>query len=772
MRKLFVYFLWTLLFIIIFGAATAFYAINEGWIGYMPPIEDLQNPINRFATQIYSADGKLIGTWNYNRENRVMVDYTKIAPSLVKALVATEDVRFYDHSGIDFYALGRAVVKRGLLGQKSAGGGSTITQQLAKQLYSEHASTTMERLLQKPIEWVIAVKLERNYTKDEIITMYLNYFDFLHNAVGIKTAANTYFSKEPKDLSVVESATLVGLCKNPSYYNPVRNPERSRNRRNVVLGQMLKAGYLTQEEHDKYCAEPLELKFHVSDHKEGLAVYLREFLRRYMTAKKPERALYPSWNMVKFFNDSINWESDPLYGWCNKNKKRNGDNYNIYTDGLKVYTTIDSRMQKYAEQAAYQHVVKFLQPAFDKENKNKANAPYSSNLTSQQVQQILNRSVRQCERYRVLKESGASDAEIHKSFHTPIEMSVFTYHGEVDTVMSPIDSIKYYKSFLRTGFVSVCPQNGHVKAYVGGLDYAHFAYDMVMDGRRQVGSTIKPFLYSLAMENGFSPCDVAPNVQQTYMVAGQPWTPRNGSKARYGEMVTLKWGLQQSNNWISAYLMSKLNPQAFVDLLHEYGIRNPEIHPSMSLCLGPCDISVGEMASAYTAFVNHGIRAALMFVTKIEDGEGNVIAQFQPRMNEVISEESANKMIYMLKSVVDGGTASRLRFKYNLKGDIGGKTGTTNNNSDAWFMGILPTLVNACWVGGDDRDIHFNSMAMGQGASGALPIFALYMQQVYKDEQLGYNENAIFDLPEGYDPCSFVDESLEGADAEIEELFE
>ena len=772
MRKLFVYFLWTLLFIIIFGAATAFYAINEGWIGYMPPIEDLQNPINRFATQIYSADGKLIGTWNYNRENRVMVDYTKIAPSLVKALVATEDVRFYDHSGIDFYALGRAIVKRGLLGQKSAGGGSTITQQLAKQLYSEHASTTMERLLQKPIEWVIAVKLERNYTKDEIITMYLNYFDFLHNAVGIKTAANTYFSKEPKDLTVTESATLVGLCKNPSYYNPVRNPERSRDRRNVVLGQMLKAGYITQEEHDKYCAEPLELKFHVSDHKEGLAVYLREFLRRYMTAKKPERALYPSWNMVKYFNDSINWESDPLYGWCNKNKKRNGDNYSIYTDGLKVYTTIDSRMQKYAEQAAYQHVVKFLQPAFDKENKNKANAPYSSNLTSQQVQQILNRSVRQCERYRVLKESGASDAEIHKSFHTPIEMSVFTYHGEVDTVMSPIDSIKYYKSFLRTGFVSVCPQNGHVKAYVGGLDYAHFAYDMVMDGRRQVGSTIKPFLYSLAMENGFSPCDVAPNVQQTYMVAGQAWTPRNGSKARYGEMVTLKWGLQQSNNWISAYLMSKLNPQAFVDLLHEYGIRNPEIHPSMSLCLGPCDISVGEMASAYTAFVNHGIRAALMFVTRIEDGEGNVIAQFQPRMNEVISEESANKMIYMLKSVVDGGTASRLRFKYNLKGDIGGKTGTTNNNSDAWFMGILPTLVNACWVGGDDRDIHFNSMAMGQGASGALPIFALYMQQVYKDEQLGYNENAIFDLPEGYDPCSLVDESLEISDAEIEELFE
>jgi penicillin-binding protein 1A len=477
--------------------------------------------------------------------------------------------------------------------------------------------------------------------------------------------------------------------------------------------------------------------------------------------------------MVKFYNDSINWETDPLYGWCNKNKKRNGESYSIYTDGLKVYTTIDSRMQKYAEEAVYQHVVKFLQPAFTAENKKRRNAPYSSNLTQQQVDQILNRSIRQCERYRVLRENNASDAEIQKSFRTPTHMSVFTYHGEIDTIMTPLDSIKYYKTFLRSGFVSVCPQNGHVKAYVGGLDYSHFAYDMVMDGRRQVGSTIKPYLYALAMENGFSPCDVAPNIQQTYMVAGHPWTPRNGSKARYGEMVTLKWGLQQSNNWISAYLMSRLNPQAFVDLLHEFGIRNPEIHPSMSLCLGPCDISVGEMASAYTAFVNHGIRAALMFVTKIEDSEGNIIAQFQPRMNEVISEESAYKMIVMLRGVVDGGTGSRLRFRYGFTGEIGGKTGTTNNNSDAWFVGITPTLVNACWVGGDDRDIHFESMAMGQGASGALPIFALYMQQVYKDIQLGYNENAIFDMPEGYDPCALIGESSAVDDMnDIEEIFE
>jgi len=475
MRKLFVYFLWTLLFVTVIGIAGAFYAIDKGWIGYMPPIEDLQNPISRFATQIYSSDGKIIGTWNYNRENRVMVDYSNLPKSLVQALVATEDARFYDHSGIDFIALGRAIIKRGLLGQKSAGGGSTITQQLAKQLYSEHASTTLERVLQKPIEWVIAVQLERNYTKDEIITMYLNYFDFLHNAVGIKTASDVYFSKEPKDLTVTEAATLVGLCKNPSYFNPVRNPERSRERRNVVLQQMVKEGYLSEADYKKYSAQPIQLKFHTADHKEGLAVYLREFLRRYLTAKKPDRALYPSWNMVKYYNDSINWESDPLYGWCNKNKKRNGDPYNIYTDGLKVYTTIDSRMQAYAEDAVYQHVAKYLQPAFTAENKKKPNAPFTSRLSQEQVRNILNRNMRQSDRYRALHESGASEEEIQRSFRTPVRMSVFTYHGSVDTTMTPLDSIKYYKSFLRSGFVSVCPQNGHVKAYVGGLNYEHFA---------------------------------------------------------------------------------------------------------------------------------------------------------------------------------------------------------------------------------------------------------------------------------------------------------
>lgn len=772
MRKFFVRFLWAVLIAGVVAVAFAFYAISEGWIGYMPPIEELQNPINRYATQVYSSDGKILGTWNYNRENRVMIDYSNLPPALVHALVATEDVRFYKHSGIDFYALGRALVKRGFMGQKSAGGGSTITQQLAKQVYTKDvAQTSVERLLQKPIEWVIAVKLERNYTKDEILTMYLNKFDFLHNAVGIKVAANTYFNKEPKDLTVSEAATLVGMCKNPSLYNPVRYPERSRERRNIVLSQMMKAGYLTKEECQKYQEEPLQLNFHVADHKDGEAVYFRDFLRRYLMAKQPVRANYPSWGEVKYYLDSINWENDPLYGWCVKNKKKDGSAYNIYTDGLKVYTTIDSRMQKYAEQACYEHVVKYLQPAFVKENRQRSTAPFSSKLTAAEVRKILMRSVRQSERYRVLKEAGASEEEIEKSFRTKTRMSVFTYHGEVDTTMTPLDSIRYLKTFLRTGFVSMDPRNGHVKAYVGGLDFTHFAYDMVMDGRRQVGSTIKPFLYSLAMENGFSPCDLAPNVQQTYMVAGKPWTPRNGSYARYGQMVTLKWGLQQSNNWISAYLMSKLNPDAFVVLLHKYGINNPEIHPSMSLCLGPCEITVGEMVSAYTAFVNHGIRAAHMFVTKIEDNEGNVVGQFQPRMNEVISEAAANKMLYMLKAVVDGGTATRLRYKYQLKGDIAGKTGTTNNNSDAWFMGITPTLVSGCWVGGDDRDIHFDRMDMGQGAAMALPIFAYYMKKVYADKRLGYNENAIFDLDEGYNPCEF---SAEGADElnSLEEVYE
>ena len=770
MRKVLIHFLWWLLGLTFLGSSLAFVAIWNGWIGYMPPVEDLQNPISRFATQIYSSDGKVIGTWNFNRENRICVPYSNLSPYLVKALVATEDVRFYDHSGIDFIALSRAIVKRGLLGQTSAGGGSTITQQLAKQLYSDAAGSTLERLLQKPIEWVIAVKLERNYTKEEIIALYLNYFDFLHNAVGIKTASTTYFYKDPKDLTLEEAATLIGLCKNPSLFNPVRYPERCRERRNVVLDQMRKAGYITDEQYEKSCAQPIALNFHRNDHKDGTAPYLREFLRVYMSAERPDRSKYPSWNKRQYVLDSIAWDTDPLYGWCNKNFKKDGTPYNLNADGLKVYTTIDSRMQRYAEEAVYGHVARYLQPEFFKENKGKPNAPFTSQLTKKQVNQIMERAVLQSERYRILKANGASDEEIHKSFHTPTDMSIFTYHGDVDTTMTPLDSIRYVKSFLRAGFMSMDPVTGAVKAYVGGLDYTHFMYDMVTGGRRQVGSTIKPFLYSLAMENGFSPCDLAPNVQQTYMVAGQPWTPRNASHKRAGEMVTLKWGLAQSSNWISAYLMSKLSPQQFVQLLHDYGINNPDIHPSMSLCLGPCEMTVAEMVSAYTTFANHGIRTAPMFVSRIEDNEGNVITNFQPRMNEVISEESANKMLVLLKGVVDGGTAGRLRYKYNFTGEIGGKTGTTNRNSDAWFMGFTPQLVSGCWVGGDDRDIHFDSMRMGQGATMALPIWAYFMKKVYRDKTLPYDPNAKFDLPEGFDGCSHnAEDDMEYG---IEEVYE
>ena len=698
----------------------------------MPDIADLQNPISRYASQVYSVDGKILGTYNMNRENRVHVDFDGLSPYLVQALVATEDERFYEHSGIDFIALTRAVVKRGLLGQKSAGGGSTITQQLAKQLYSATAKSTLERVMQKPIEWVIAVKLERFYTKEEIITMYLNYFDFLHNAVGIKTAADVYFRKDPKNLTLTEAATLIGLCKNPSYFNPVRFPDRCIERRNVVLGQMLKAGYITDAQYNEATGGQLALNFHRIDHKDGIATYFRDFLRRYIMAEKPELDDYPSWNRVQYNIDSIAWETDPLYGWCNKNYKKNGEHYNVYTDGLKIFTTIDSRMQRYAEEAVLKHVGHYLQPAFSKENRTKPNAPFTNALTAAEVRGILNRSIRQSERYRAMKEQGATEDEIQKAFRTPVEMSVFTYHGDVDTVMTPLDSIRYIKSFLRAGFVSMDPKNGAVKAYVGGVDFTHFAYDMATQGRRQVGSTLKPFLYALCMANGMSPCDVAPNVQQTY----GNWTPRNGSRARYGQMVTLKWGLAQSNNWISAYLMSRLNPQDLLRILGDFGINTYGIFPSMALCLGPNEVSVAEMVSAYTTFANHGIHCYPMFVTKIEDNEGNVVATFQPRMNEVISEESTYKMLEMLRAVMNGGTGSRMRYRYGIECDMGGKTGTTNRNSDAWFMGFTPSLVSGCWVGGEDRDIHFDSTRMGQGANMALPVWAYFMQKVFADRMV------------------------------------
>ena len=761
--------LWIFIALISLVCVFIFFSIAKGWIGYMPPVEDLENPNYKFATEVFSEDGKVLGTYSYSKENRVFVGYNDLSPNIINALIATEDVRFAEHSGIDAYALTRAVVKRGILMQKNAGGGSTITQQLSKQLYSPSADNVMERLFQKPIEWVIAVKLERYYTKEEILTMYLNKFDFLNNAVGIKTAAFTYFGCEPKDLKIEEAATLVGMCKNPSLSNPVRYNERSRGRRNVVLDQMRKAGYITEAERDSLQALPLKLKYNRVDHKEGLATYFREYLRGVLTAKKPDKANYRGWQMQKYYEDSLDWENNPLFGWCEKNTKKDGTKYNLYTDGLKIYTTLDSRMQQYAEDAVTEHL-KELQGYFFKEKKGAKKAPYTFRLTQEQVDEILGRAMRLSDRYRIMKKAGATEAEIKKAFDTPEEMSVFSWEGEKDTIMTPMDSIRYYKFFLRAGFMSMDPRSGHVKAYVGGPNYHYFQYDMAMVGRRQVGSTIKPFLYTLAMENGFSPCDEVRHVEYTLIDEnGKPWTPRNANKKLIGDMVTVKWGLANSDNWITAYLMSKLNPYNLKRLIHTFGVRNRDIVPSVSLCLGPCEISVGEMVSAYTAFPNKGIRVAPLFVTRIEDNDGNVLATFAPEMQEVISVSSAYKMLVMLRAVVNEGTGGRVR-RLGVKADMGGKTGTTNYNADGWFMGFTPSLVSGCWVGGEDRDIHFDTMLHGQGASMALPIWTKYMVKVLGDKSLGYDENETFQLPEGYDPCK-DDVNLEG-DTHIEEPIE
>lgn len=761
--------LWIFIALISLVCVFIFFSIAKGWIGYMPPVEDLENPNYKFATEVFSEDGKVLGTYSYSKENRVFVGYNDLSPNIINALIATEDVRFAEHSGIDAYALTRAVVKRGILMQKNAGGGSTITQQLSKQLYSPSADNVMERLFQKPIEWVIAVKLERYYTKEEILTMYLNKFDFLNNAVGIKTAAFTYFGCEPKDLKIEEAATLVGMCKNPSLYNPVRYNERSRGRRNVVLDQMRKAGYITEAERDSLQALPLKLKYNRVDHKEGLATYFREYLRGVLTAKKPDKANYRGWQMQKYYEDSLDWENNPLFGWCEKNTKKDGTKYNLYTDGLKIYTTLDSRMQQYAEDAVTEHL-KELQGYFFKEKKGAKKAPYTFRLTQEQVDEILGRAMRLSDRYRLMKKAGATEAEIKKAFDTPEEMSVFSWEGEKDTIMTPMDSIRYYKFFLRAGFMSMDPRSGHVKAYVGGPNYHYFQYDMAMVGRRQVGSTIKLFLYTLAMENGFSPCDEVRHVEYTLIDEnGKPWTPRNANKKLIGDMVTVKWGLANSDNWIAAYLMSKLNPYNLKRLIHTFGVRNRDIVPSVSLCLGPCEISVGEMVSAYTAFPNKGIRVAPLFVTRIEDNDGNVLATFAPEMQEVISVSSAYKMLVMLRAVVNEGTGGRVR-RLGVKADMGGKTGTTNYNADGWFMGFTPSLVSGCWVGGEDRDIHFDTMLHGQGASMALPIWTKYMVKVLGDKSLGYDENETFQLPEGYDPCK-DDVNLEG-DTHIEEPIE
>lgn len=753
-RKKFMICFWSLFTIGVLSIVLLFWMISKGWLGYLPDIDELQNPKNKYATEIYSADHQLLGRYFYSKDNRVHVPYSSISPNVINALIATEDARFFDHSGIDGRALMRVLVKTAILQQRNAGGGSTITQQLAKQLYSPTANNLFERILQKPNEWVIATELERLYTKQEIIAMYLNQFDFLNNAVGIKSAAQVYFNTTPADLTIEQAATLVGMCKNPAYFNPVRFNQRTLERRNTVFNQMLKADYITESECDSLKQLPLVLDFHRIDHKEGLAPYFREYLRKILMAKEPKESNYASWQKQQYIEDLDDWNNNPLYGFCQKNRKADGTPYNVYSDGLRIYTTIDSRMQHYAEEAVSQHM-QDLQKKFFKEKKGRSYAPFSKDLTQDEVTGILERTKRQSERYRLLKKAGATKEEIDEAFNTPVPMQVFTYDGMVDTVMSPLDSIRYHKHFLRCGMLSIDARNGHVKAYVGGPNFYQFQYDMATEGRRQVGSTVKPYLYTLAMEEGMWPCDKVTYQPITLLDAnGIEWSPKNSDKKAdelIGTEVTLQWGLTNSNNWISAYLMSLYTPESLVKLLRSFGMRGP-IDPVISICLGPCEISVAEMVDAYTAFPNKGIRIEPVYVTHIEDKNGNVIASFTPKTHEIFSAETSYKMIHMLRNVIDHGTGVRVRYKYGLDMQMGGKTGTTQNNSDGWFMGFTPSLVTGVWVGGEDRAIHFDRIAEGQGASMALPIWALYMKEVLNNQELEYSPLEEFDIPEEFNP--------------------
>ncbi len=744
--KPFLIWFWSLFFGGILVVWLVLWLITRGVLGYLPPLEELQNPKNTFASEIISADLQSLGRY-YRYENRVGVQYADLSPTLINALVATEDVRFYKHTGVDFKSMFRAILKLG-----RAGGGSTLTQQLAKQLWSPRANNIFERAMQKPIEWVIATKLERLYSKDEILLMYLNQFDFLYNAVGIQSASQVYFSTTPSELKTEEAAMLVGMCKNPSLYNPVRHPERATGRRNTVLSQMEKYGFLDEAARDSLSALPLELHYRSVDHKQGIAPYFREFLRVTLTAKEPKQSDYPEWNRQQYELDKEQWDTNPLYGFCEKNRKADGSKYDIYQDGLKIYTTIDSRMQRYAEEAVNEHMQE-QQKSFFKELKKKKNAPFSRSLTQEEINGIMNRSMRQTDRWRNMRHQGVSNDSIVRSFHTPREMQIFTYdQGMIDTLMSPYDSIKWQKSYLRCGFMSMDPHTGQVKAYVGGPNFAHFQYDMCTKGRRQVGSTVKPFLYTLAMDEGMWPCETWVYDSVVFILPnGDKWAPRDTHEKYQGDTVSITWGLKESSNWYAAYLMSLFTPEQLVKIMRSFGIKG-QLDPVVSLCLGPCEVSVEEMVDAYTTYANKGIRTEPLYVTRIEDANGNVIGTFSPRTHEIISETTSYKMIYMLRAVLDHGTGVRTRFKYGIRAPMGGKTGTTNNNSDGWFMCFTPSLVSGTWVGGEDRGIHFDNMAQGQGASMALPICALYMQKVLADEDLGYSPDEQFDVPAWFDP--------------------
>ncbi|MCR5710333.1 MAG: transglycosylase domain-containing protein [Bacteroidales bacterium] len=730
----------------------------------IPSFEQIENPDSNLATLLISEDGKVLNT--YHIENRSYVSYDQIPQYVIDAAVATEDERFYRHSGIDFRGLGRVAVKTLLLGNSSQGGGSTISQQLAKTLYPRQDVSSripggrqLKMIAIKFKEWITAVKIERNYTKDEIVTMYLNQIFFGGNAYGIKAASNTFFAKDPEDLTIEEGACLVGMVNKPTRYNPALNPEQSLARRNHVLHQMERNDYLTRAQYDSITQIPIVVTYRQQDHNSGYGPYFRDMLRKFMNAKQPRRSDYAQ--VEDYRADSLSWKENPLYGWLTKNLKPDGTQWDLDRDGLRIYTTLDSRMQKYAEAAVAQHLGKELQNTLNKELRYRRNYPFADDVTKEEIERLMRNGRRWSDRWRGLKEAGLSDAEIQKTFDEPVPMRVFAWNknGYIDTTMTPNDSIKYYKSFLRAAFMAIEPNTGHVKAYVGGPDYRFFKYDNVSQGKRQVGSTFKPFLYTLAMQEGYTPCDKVANTTYTIDVNGTDWAPKSEVDDR---IVTLKWGLTNSRNNISAYLMKQFGPFALVDICRKMGVSS-YLDPVVSLCVGSCDLNVMEMVSAYNTFPGRGVYCFPMFVTRIEDNSGNVLATFSTRKREAISEITAYKMINMMQGVVNDGTAGRIRWRYNIKGDIAGKTGTTNDNSDGWFIGYTPKLTAGVWVGGEDRQVHFVSTANGAGASMALPIWALFMQKVYQDGTIPIGEGDVFVPPLGWTADQLCDGSSDDA---------
>ncbi|MFC2115494.1 transglycosylase domain-containing protein, partial [Bacteroidota bacterium] len=719
---------------------------------------------NNLASEVYSADSVLLGP--FYLENRTYVDFDDLSPNIVNALIATEDIRFNKHSGVDARGTARMLIKSLVL-QQDAGGGSTITQQLAKNLYprdTTYYSWKVRRYMKLGVskfkEWNTSVKLERNYTKNEILVMYLNTVPFGHNTYGIKTACDVFFDTSPDSLKVEQAAVLVGQLKAPTRYSPVRNPERSLFRRNIVLSQMLKYEFITEQEFDSLSVLPIELNYRVQDHNVGLATYFRQYLAKTMSKSKPQRREY--FMFSQYEKDSIQWAENPLFGWTNKNRKPDGSAYSIYRDGLKIYTTIDSKLQQYAEEAVVEHLAGNLQDAFYQEKEGQPTAPFSEDLDEEQVERLLSRSMRNSERYRRLRNAGVSMDSIKSSFNTPVEMTVFAWEGEKDTIMSPMDSIIWYKYFLRAAMMAMEPKTGHVRAYVGGPNFKYFKYDPITMGGRQAGSTFKPFLYTLAMQEGYSPCYKVPNVPQTFVDQDSTWTPRSSS--RYlGKMVTLRWGLAHSVNNISAWLVKQFPPQTIVDdVIKKMGVKS-FIMPVNSIIYGTSDVTLYEMVGAYSTYANKGVYVEPIFVTRIEDKNGNLLTTFQANQSEAISEKTAYLMVDLLKGVVDGGTATyRIRTVYEIEAEMGGKTGTTQNHSDGWYMGITPNLVAGTWVGGDDRSIHFDQMSLGQGANMALPIYGRFMAKVYADSTRGVTVLDKFEKPPDFNMVLDCPEDISG----------